>query len=820
MNKQILQEIKKGNLTLFLGAGASYGCTTSGGAPVPGAIDLAKLIASEAGMKYEDESLDVVYEAGREQLGKRLDQLLENSFRHVTPSSQYNTIASYVWRRIYTLNIDDGLDFALAKHSQQKVNKLASKDPVIEKDVFFQKLEYIKLNGTADRLQDGIIFSPSEYARGTNEHLPWYSQCGSDFVRTPMLFIGTQLNEPLLKFHIERYQALNHGSHGISYVIAKSATEIQIRSLKKYKIEFIQGKIEDFASWLQEELPSPPTVNEIAQENIPQLRGLMAASKPSEFANLFEHVIPVRRDTLPVPSVTDDSTIKAFYKGFKPSWDDIVRGVPAQLEVFDSSISLLENLHATQTTRLLPILGPAGSGKTTLLMQLCLHFSGDPVRQVFFINSEPTSLLETLIAIEETAKHAKEVIVAIDNIEFSTEHLAHALKSLRLKKTLVIGAEREGTWNRRGKHTLKDLYFEPVLVREFTSEDAKKILAQLQKYGSWTRLGKMSEKNRIRELVEKSKKQLLIALMEATLGRGFQEIIEGEYAAISSQEEKLFLVTIALATDRRCDAPVSLVDRALDKMSILRNATAFADDLAGIIHMNYGKLSARHPVYAKYLIDRVIDPTLAAKAINGLLQAFADYKAPVIQNIPKSEAVLYKSLINHTFLYETLKGHEDRIIQTYRKLEKKFESDGLFWLQYGLALRDFHDHPGALEKLKIACSAYPMPHTLHALGQQLLLTAAHTEMAQIAIGLADEAKQILEKLDDIIESDDTYPVVTLAEGYTEVLRRHGTAAEARSTANRYALLLENRSKRNPGHDRLRMAYERLFKFATLGIWQN
>ena len=113
-----------------------------------------------------------------------------------------------------------------------------------------------------------------------------------------------------------------------------------------------------------------------------------------------------------------------------------------------------------------------------------------------------------------------------------------------------------------------------------------------------------------------------------------------------------------------------------------------------------------------------------------------------------------------------------------------------------------------------------MPHTLHALAQQLLLSAMEMQHSTVALSLADEAKQILEKLDDIIESDDTYPLITLAEGYTTVLRRHATEDDARLSAKTYTPLLQSRARQHPENDRLKSAYERLFKYASVGVWQD
>lgn len=781
------------------------------------ASELAKILAEESALPYADEPLDVVYEAARETLGKRLDEILLREFRHVHPSMDYEALSRYVWRRIYTLNIDDGLDRALTRNSPQNINLVTARDPVVERDPFFTSLEYIKLNGTVDRLQDGVIFSPSEYAQATASHLPWYSQCASDFVRTQILFIGTQLNEPLLKYHIERYQTLNPEPQGVSFLIAKSATAIQIAALKRYKIEFIPGTLSEFILWLKGALPTPPDPDSLAKENIPQLKAMLSAPESRDFARLFEHVTAVKRDSLPISTQATDSAIRDFYKGFKPTWKDIVDSIPAKLDVLALGISRVHSVDLKSERRLLPVIGPAGAGKTTLLMQIAFQISQEAGWSVYFLHSQPQYLLETLVAIEQTSATSK-VLVVIDNIEFSTEHLALTLKSGQLSKTIIMGAERESSWGRRGRHVLSDFCQPTLYVREFSAGDAQRLLDQLKLYGSWTRLGKMRPKERIRELVDRSKKQLLIALMEATLGRGFEQIIEAEYSAIESHEERLFLVTVAIITDRRCEGPVSLVDRALEKMSILRRSATFALDLVGIVHNNNERLSARHPVYAKHLIERVVDPIVAATAINGLLQAFSDYRAPVIQNLPRDEATLYKSLINHQFLYEVLKGRESLVINVYKGLEKKFESDGLFWLQYGLSLRDFGDHAGALEKLRIARSAYPMPHTLHALAQQLLLSAEQSNNNAIALGLADEAKQILDNLDGIIDSDDTYPIVTLAEGYTSVLRKHGSEADARSSARRYALILDARARKNPQHERLQLSYERMFKFASVGVW--
>ena len=139
------------------------------------------------------------------------------------------------------------------------------------------------------------------------------------------------------------------------------------------------------------------------------------------------------------------------------------------------------------------------------------------------------------------------------------------------------------------------------MVREFSEVDAEKILKKIELYGSWTILGQKTQIERIHALVNSAKKQLLIALLEATYGRGFEAIIESDYAALSSEDEKIFLLIVGVVTDKHCDAPIGLVDRALSALGILSSSVVLGEDLAGIVIRRGDKLTVRHPVYVRYL---------------------------------------------------------------------------------------------------------------------------------------------------------------------------------------------------------------------------
>ena len=153
MNNEIQEAIKKGELVLFLGAGASWDCKSKNGNNVLDGATLAQHLAEVGHYEYAQEPLDEVYAAVRAKLGARLDSTLEQLLRDTQPSNDYLALASFAWRRIYTLNIDDALEAAIRRQRVQKLHVHVLGDPVVDQDNFFDRLDLVKLNGSIDKLR-------------------------------------------------------------------------------------------------------------------------------------------------------------------------------------------------------------------------------------------------------------------------------------------------------------------------------------------------------------------------------------------------------------------------------------------------------------------------------------------------------------------------------------------------------------------------------------------------------------------------------------------------------------------------------------------
>jgi energy-coupling factor transporter ATP-binding protein EcfA2 len=818
LNEQIRAALLDGRAILFLGAGASLGGTNSKGESPPLGKDLAPLIAQKAGWSYDGEPLSTVYSAAKDALGTGLDDFLAQYYRDVKPSAAQVKIASFPWLRIYTTNIDDGLENALTKASKQRLLVRQRTDRIEEKDPLLGRLDYVYLNGSIRRPDAGFVFSAEEYGKASASQPRWYEEVASDFLQTTFIFIGTSLAEPVLFHHIERYKERVGRSAPKSYILLPKASAIQIASFASYNLEYISASVEDFAQWMENEFPKMPEPIEIAKNRIPELRVLLD-KKPGKdqdkYAQLLQSVSLVDRQQMadahpPAPV----GTIRPFYRGFKPSWRDLLDQVPAELHQYeDIKNELLSS--ASSGIRLVAIIGPAGSGKSTLLKWLALAIA-DSGKRVYFLEHPPEDP-ELLVKELEVANKAQ-IFVFLDRLD----PLRHDLTKIveRTGNAVLVGAESKNVWTNRLLANTPTKKTRAITVEEIQEDDVPKILKKIQDFGQWTRLSNLSASERKKELFVRSKRQLLIGLMETTTGVGFEEIIFRDFSSIGTPRDKLFFTMVCVATMHRANLPISLASRAISHFAISEPPIVIAGRLQGLVELRRDHLIARHPVYARKIVESVVDKKILFDAASALLSAFTVYPHPIVRSLDANDATLFKSLFNHRFLHQIFRGVEEDIFGFYSQFEKQFENDGLFWLQYGLAVRSFSDQMKAYELLQTAYNAFPHEHTIHALAQQKMILAWNKLVPEpSARAHVQEALTLLSSLDQTLESDDTYPIVTMAEGHVKAMRQLDGAAFARVKAKEYVSLLEKRLERGP-NPRLEAARDRLFSFAATGTWRD
>ena len=813
--------MKKGEVVLFLGSGASMGSLNSHGDPILSTHQLASALADEAGFEYNDEPLDEVYSASKKVLGSKLLTFLEHHFRHCEPSDEYAILASTPWARIYTTNVDDAFDRALQNNRQvpapQRVRLQSRKNPLVDRDQTYSRVDLIKLHGSVDRLHEGVIFSPTEYALEAVTPSPWYTQLGIDYQNYSFVIVGSTLREPLFYQQVEYARQKIGQTSPQSFLVVPSLSALQITAFTSNNIIHIPWRLSDLCAWIQSTFPDGLDYTNVAANNNPSIQKLLTGRKEvlARRAKALAEVIQIQPTNMRSANLKSGK-IRNFYRGFKPTWTDIADNIPARIE---DVVTLKEAIQHALTSKVqcVAVFGPAGSGKSTATRMAVFEIAKRDDVACFFLPGTSENVRSALTELENA--HKERYILICDRLEPCVGEIANALQRNAIKKALVVAVESQHAWSDRVKGKLVDVSLIEFRVTQISKHDTSLILKKLEQFGPWTLLGQYTAKQREALLLEKSKRQLLIGLLEATQGIGFEKIIERDYRNLRSDDHRMLLVVVGLASMHRLYLPITYATRVLQNLGVTKSPTELLLGMEGVVYGTRGKLVARHPVYVRSLLESHISTAELTDVIQHLLNVFTMYDVPIIKSISRNESQLYKKIINNRFLRGMLRNDKTRILGIYQSLEKFFEQDGLYWLQYGLTLRHFGYQEEALEKLRTAVTAHEQPHTLHAFAHQQLIIALGESDTGRAERLAEEAKVTLEKLQSRIDYSDMYPINLLARGYTAFVRKTHGDIQARVVAKAYADRIYA-TKRTSTDLHLRETWTFLTSYAINGTWQS
>lgn len=819
MNNSIKKAFENGRLVILLGAGASVSSKTQRGESIPLAYEFSKIISEEMGETYNNESLSEVYQAAETLLGgQRLLELLSTYLKNTKPSDDYKSLVNLPLTRIYSLNIDDCIEKAFyytnSNTSKRTLEVYRNDDPLIETDQFFHRIDLIKLNGDINYPKDGFIFSEQEYARGSTKEPLWYSELARDFNRNVILFIGSKLKEPLLWHQIEKYKARANIQSGTSYVLTPDTlSKIETLNLKGHNLEHIKGTLSDLIEWFKEIYPEGYTPKQIITSKRPELNGLIDNSFE---VSLFEKVMPVSISSLSLLNGKEEDGIREFYKGFKPSWADIALEVPANLSKVNRFYDvILSDYKHNELGGLYLIKGFAGSGKSTALKQIALRLSKDTNIPVYYLDESKHDFIE-LITMLDDKNHGNSYFLCLDRLGNFYRYLLEVFNTK--SKAIFISAEKSSVLRRKLPEHFYQYITRTVDISEIENSDVPELLEKIEKYGSWLRLSRMTIKERNEEIFNKSKKQLLIGLLEATSGLGFQEIIKNDYSLITDDSERNLVVLAGIATLQNTVASEVTISRALENLKLSNNVEKLCSGLIGIVHLNdKNEVNTRHSLYVESLFSYHINLDVIENAIIAYINSFSVYPFPIVIHVNTSEAMVYKYLVNAKYLTKLLRNDKERVLRVYKKFEKKLEQEGLFLMQYGLALRMFDDHLKAYQMLEQAVIAYPnSAHIEHALAVQMFILCSQVNEI-LATHYLDKAVGILNKLKELPndkffgEQLDMYPIITLSEGHVSILDRLNRKGEAKIFAETYCKSIE-KIERKDGSKRLTEAKEKLMKY--------
>lgn len=814
------RQIRMGQALLVLGAGASIQSTNRFGKPLKNSTQLAERLCTEAGLPFSGESLPTVYEAikGSRLSDIQINNILREEYSDTTPSQDLIDLFRVSWRRVYTFNIDDTLDNITSLRSGQRRRYY---NGMIDRVADFEgplNLHVIYLHGQATKPEHGLIFSETEYSKAAlNEHLYWYSRAGQDYLSCPV-FIESRLDEPVLWSQIERAKRMEGSTAGLGFVVTPAEiTTIQAQSLKNKGLVHIKANLAELNKWLSRTFRDGVTVTDIVKATSLENKDLSSLTR--EDINAAHYLCPIVLPNIinrlaQMPPSEIKRVGRTFLRGFPPTWDIAASDIPVYLHdcniIYDKMKDAIEN-----HTRLFVLTGQAGSGKTTAIMMVLLKLLQSGNRKVYEVSGDVRSVQHIFSVLK---KLAEPCIVYIGDLFLYGDHLADDLERLRGTDIIVVTSARSGEWNEHfARHFCRTA--EVHKFSRFSDQDYQPLLQRLNQYVPAPAFKQLTAKEQLTRLA-KSRRQLLIALHETTQSENFAEVMETEYRRLPDEDTKRLFVIAGIATMARVGISVDTATAVYGKhcRRAFESALGALDGIVELTESN--RLVARHELYVRQIVEHVIDFERFSAVLCDILDVFARYEIPVIRKINRTDGYLFKTLVNHDFIFKAASVHGDPSggKSIYERYEIDFQLDGHLWLQYGLYLINLNEFDDAHKMLKRSIEAYPEnPFALHALSHLQLRIASHSKsFDKYTENLIQEAITRLELLNARATlADDQYPLVTMAMGHVGALAAHSQHRLAKSYAAKYYRRLQEMGRRI-ANEPIAAAEQAMVRYVTLG----
>ncbi|HEY5075428.1 MAG TPA: SIR2 family protein, partial [Pyrinomonadaceae bacterium] len=763
---EIARGLNSNSLILFVGAGFSVRATNQLDENMPTGPQLCEKLWQFLRLPppYDERTtLKDLYELCLLRDKSQLSFLLKSLFVAKDLPDWYRFLTKPYWYRIYTTNIDDVIERTY-EHLEVSV-RLEVVDGTIadykDRDQFLSTLQLIKLNGTNLDAPESLTFSLRQYARRSSENPTWYDHFVRDFSTYPVVFLGSQLDEPLFWQAVEARGKRFGGKERRSkaFVVAPHLDDITRQKFGALNLIPIDGTAEEFLEIVSNDS------QQLSREQIlsflhPDLALSLNASGQGaitvDHSSLREFLSAFRLLRLPdrLPPIRKD-----FLLGSKPDWNSIFSHLDAHRDCADSLRNEIQQRLAAGGPSALLVSGSAGSGKSTTMMRAAADLAAGGT-QIFYLDQYQGVAPHHIAPALATA--AEPFVVFIDdaaNYLTLISAFAEANRVTPRRMMLVVG-ERS---NRRGRVLQRLSSFaytrDPFELPNLSDRDIDALIDKLIEFNL---PGKLAGKTRDEQRYEfsfRAEKQILVAMREATKGEDFNVIISNEFESIESDEAKIAYLCVCLGTSY--GAQLSL-EQFISFTDLFPNEALLLLDnqLREIVirrEPHRRSLHARHRVIADALLDELAPRSLVKAAYVRLLQTLAhdiDFSRPKHSR----SFELYREVINHDPIQRRFRADIQSARDIFCSVEDYLRADFHFFHQYASLELEYGELATAENYLTQAEELAPRRDHFIQTTKALLFYKQSTRSAKIheAAVLRDEARNVLMAQIEA-RPDDAYP---------------------------------------------------------------
>lgn len=405
------------------------------------------------------------------------DKYLTQPYVGCRPGETVKRLTSYVWKTVFTFNIDDALENAYdsVERPKQKIESL-NYDNLFKTQPNKGQLSIVHLHGFTREPDKGYVFSTAEYGRATRGMSAWMHVLSELMASEPFIIAGTSLNEPDLDYYLAGRTATSaRANRGPSLLIEPYPDKITDLLCKQHGLTLVKAKLSEFLAWLPSVLGAPPTVSQLI---IPSIEGIFN-KKPSaeDQVNFFSNFELVRPST---PNAEGD--VSPFYFGKTIRWSDLESSMDVPTDDELALGARIRNWAGCDeaSVKLFNMSSEPGSGKTTIIRRIGYDLAGGGA-VVLSLNSnsaiDPENAARVINAIN------RPIVLLIDGLADHSPSLRSLIAAVKPKQPMaILSADRDYRKDHIDR-ILGDLDIEYFGIKDWPIESYEGLIEKLRLAG-------------------------------------------------------------------------------------------------------------------------------------------------------------------------------------------------------------------------------------------------------------------------------------------------------------------------------------------------